>query len=1034
MELIDAFLGRNGLLPHGYCISNSPGLLWSMVVTDSLVALAYFSIPLAIVHFMRQRPDIKFRGLAWLFSAFIFACGVTHVMDVWTLWFPDYAVQTLTKAMTAGLSVLTAAAVWRSLPQAVQIPTAARLRSVEEQLAEVQQNLALTLASIGAGFIGTDRNGCVTRMNVVAERICGWTQNEAMGQSVWHVLDREDRPESYLQRNPVDVMIEEGYSVEVGHERMAISRNGMRTPIEVKAALTHAADGSVSGIAVVFRDLTRAVLAEAESGRLAAIVESSNDAIIGKTLDGRITSWNRAAQQMFGYSAEEILGQPVQLLIPPERQVEEMRILAELSRGATVPPFDTVRRARDGRLLQVSLTVSPIRNQRGSIIGASKIVRDVTEQRRSEAALRESENQLRFTLESAQIGEWQMDLDTNVVERSVRHDRCFGYDMLQPLWTRDTTLQHVHPEDRAELEAAADKAIQRLVEFSAEYRVIWPDGSTHWLQAHGNVRHEGGVPTRMVGIVMDITTKKLAEQARLTAQRLEAENRQIQAASALKSQFLANMSHELRTPLNAIIGFADLLRGGVVSAQSPKHGEYLGHIGSSGRHLLQLINDVLDLSKVESGKFDFYPEPLQLTRVVAEVRDVLAVGAQRKNISIDVDIAEAVDELTLDRARLKQVLYNYLSNAIKFSAAGGRVKVRALPEGAGRWRLEVQDTGIGIAREDLPRLFRDFQQLDTGYNKQHEGTGLGLALTRRLVEAQGGRVGVASELGVGSTFFLVLDRTHRHGQTPTANSKPSPGRRLLVLEGDESHQSLLVSALSQAGFSVDAAADGLQALSLSAARAYHAVTVDLELPSEGGLAALGRVREASDFPDAPVLGVSMTGGDASHRVDGATATGRATFSVRDVLFKPLRTDQVGSVLAPYRERRPEPARVLVVDDDHLALSLMQATLAGLGVEAICMSDARQALRDMDQIRPDAMVLDLMMPGFDGFAVLHALQEMPSWRDLPVYIWTSLLLSETDLELLRRSARAVLLKGGGGIEPLLDNLRHLPDTAFAAGNP
>jgi signal transduction histidine kinase len=253
---------------------------------------------------------------------------------------------------------------------------------------------------------------------------------------------------------------------------------------------------------------------------------------------------------------------------------------------------------------------------------------------------------------------------------------------------------------------------------------------------------------------------------------LERANRELALAkevaeqsSRFKSSFLANMSHELRTPLNAIIGFAELLHDGLVSPDMPEHHEFLGDILTSGRHLLQLINDVLDLSKVEAGKLEFHPQPVVLRRLVHEVIAILRTGAAEKRICIEAETHPAVDDLDIDPYRLKQVLYNYISNALKFTPDSGRIVVRGQPEGDGMFRLEVEDTGIGIPSEDMDRLFTEFQQLDGGVAKRHAGTGLGLALTRRLVEMQGGRVGVRSTAGVGSTFHAILPiRARKRGE------------------------------------------------------------------------------------------------------------------------------------------------------------------------------------------------------------------------------------------------------------------------------
>src|SRR3989441_883717 len=229
-------------------------------------------------------------------------------------------------------------------------------------------------------------------------------------------------------------------------------------------------------------------------------------------------------------------------------------------------------------------------------------------------------------------------------------------------------------------------------------------------------------------------------------------------AGAYKSQFLANMSHELRTPLNAILGFTQLLHEGEVGPLTDQQRDFLGNVLTSSRHLLRLINDVLDLAKVESGKLDFRPESIDRAQVTGEVGAILRTTASEKQVRVEMAIDPAIGRVVLDPARLKQVLYNYLSNALKFTPAGGVVTVRAVPEGADFFRIEVHDTGDGIQPEELPRLFVEFQQLDAGAAKKHAGTGLGLALTKRIVEAQGGTVGVRSTPGAGSVFHAVLPR------------------------------------------------------------------------------------------------------------------------------------------------------------------------------------------------------------------------------------------------------------------------------------
>ena len=904
MDWLTSWFARGGFLPHGTCFTWTPGLLWMMVGADAVIAGAYLSIPLAIGRFMRQRADMPHRWVAGLFSAFILACGITHLLDIWTVWQPDYAALALAKLLTALISLATAVALWPLIPRALKIPGVGQLqaanaalaaevgrrRTAEQQVAEIEQALAVTLASIEAGFIAADTEGRVTRMNAVAEQVTGWTQAEAQGHSLWQVFAREDRPADIEQQNPVAVMLAQGITVAQPHTVVAIARGGQHTPLEVRAALTRAEDGTLHGLAMVFRDMTRINTVEAERHRLAAIVESSFDAIIGKTLDGYITSWNVAAERVFGYTAEQAIGASIQILIPPERQAEEAHILAELAQGHPVAPFDTVRRTRDGRHIAVSITVSPINDAMGRIVGASKIARDITQQ-------------------------------------------------------------------------------------------------------------------------------KLIEESRQHAERLEAENRQIQVASRLKSQFLANMSHELRTPLNAIIGFAELLQSGAVPADSPKRQTFLGHIGTSGHHLLKLINDVLDLSKVESGKFVFYPEPIDLPRLVGEVVDVLHASTLRKQLRMQVDIDPALQGLVLDPARFKQMLYNYLSNAIKFTPEGGLVTLSARAAGPDSFRVEVADTGIGIAEADMPRLFVEFQQLDAGYSKQHQGTGLGLALTRQLVVAQGGTVGVRSTVGVGSVFHLELPCR------PAPADAPAAGGRLLVIEDDRPLRARMVQGLRAAGFEVDDAATGEHAVAKATGRAYDAITLNLRLSDRQGLGALARIRHAGASRDSPVLALTMPGvaADAGNSADGVAAAEAATFAIANLLAKPIRTAEVAAALARLPVPNGRRIRALVIDDDPLALDLMRSTLRAMAIEPVGRLDARQALAELDQLMPDVIILDLMMPGFDGFATLDALRQRPAWRNTPVFIWTSMILTDAEVATLSRSAEAILGKGGGALAQVLDAL-------------
>jgi len=269
--------------------------------------------------------------------------------------------------------------------------------------------------------------------------------------------------------------------------------------------------------------------------------------------------------------------------------------------------------------------------------------------------------------------------------------------------------------------------------------------------------------TLVMSAIRDISERKRIEHV------LQEKNAELRVAAQAKDRFLANMSHELRTPLNGIIGFAELMHNAKLGPVSESHKEYLGDILSSARHLQHLINDVLDLAKVGAGKIDLHAESINLERLVGEVRDALRTIAAKKNMSVDVQVVPELRAIIGDAARIKQILYNYLSNALKFSPENGCVQVRCDLEGEANFRIDVEDNGIGIAKQDLDRLFVEFQQLDAGSAKRYQGTGLGLALTKRLAEAKGGRVEVHSELGRGSVFSVILPRIlHVAGDEPNA--------------------------------------------------------------------------------------------------------------------------------------------------------------------------------------------------------------------------------------------------------------------------
>ena len=498
-------------------------------------------------------------------------------------------------------------------------------------------------------------------------------------------------------------------------------------------------------------------------------------------------------------------------------------------------------------------------------------------------------------------------------------------------------------------------------------------------------------------------------RARLASERAE-------KSSRAKSEFLATMSHELRTPLNAIIGFSELMHDGKTGSVSADQQEFLGDILASSRHLLQLINDVLDLSKVESGKMEFHPEPVDLAKLVDEIQDVLRGVAAGKRIRLAATVDPGIGPVVLDPAKLKQVLYNFLSNAVKFTPEAGRVSVRAAPEGPDAVRLEVEDTGIGIRAEDLERLFVEFQQLDAGPARTHEGTGLGLALTKRLVEAQGGRVGVRSTLGQGSVFFAILPRVARSSEVAATPSAPPRAARagaptILVIEDEAPDRAWLEQVFTATGYAVEAVASGAEAVARARVRVFDAITLDLLLPDVMAHDLVAAIRAEGPNRETPILVVTVV----------AEREAAAGFVVHDFLTKPVRSEDLLASLARAKVTPDAPRPVLVVEDDPVSLRLAETALAGRGYRVVGAASGAAGLEAAEAESPAALVLDLKMPGMDGFDFLARYRATPDGRRTPVIVWTAKDLTHEDRVRLDGAVARVVAKRHGGNGPLLEAL-------------
>ncbi|MDP2274191.1 MAG: response regulator [Archangium sp.] len=638
----------------------------------------------------------------------------------------------------------------------------------------------------------------------------------------------------------------------------------------------------------------------------------------------------------------------------------------------------------------------------------------------SQEALVRSETRFQRLSDAGFLGVIKADMAGHVLEANDAFLTLIGRtreELKAGLFTRDITPKEWRPVD-----ALACKDLETTgISQPHEKEYSRPNGEHVPVLVGGALLDENSV----IAFALDLTQQKQLERFRARSLRLEVENRRVHEASRLKSEFLANMSHELRTPLNAIIGFTELIHSQQVTPDMPQFEEFVGDILASSRHLLQLINDVLDLSKVEAGRLEFHAEVVDLPRVVQEVVAILRTIAAQKHIKVSVEVDPSLGQVFIDAARLKQVLYNYVSNALKFTGPGGKVLIRAKPEEPGFFRLEVEDTGIGITTADIDKLFSEFQQLDAGASKAQPGTGLGLALTKRLTEAQGGSVGVTSAPGKGSTFFALLPRRAVSGEPVAAPRSVAgmPGApSILVVEDEPNDQSLIMRTLTDAGYSVDTASTGTQALARCRAQHYDAITLDLLLPDANGLEVLQAIRQSPLNRDVPVIVITVV-------TEGGAAAG---FTVHDILPKPVSAPSILGSLERAGVHSERGGRVLVVDDDAASTRLMSATLDQLGYRATTAHRGAEGLAIASEDPPIAVILDLLMPEMDGFEFLERFRALPRCKTVPVIVWTVKELSVADYRRLEASVQGILQKGKHAGTVVLEALRMFLPAHTAGG--
>ncbi len=778
-----------------------------------------------------------------------------------------------------------------------------------------------------------------------------------------------------------------------------------------------------------------------------AIFNSANFSCIATDARGVIQIFNVGAERMLGYGADEVTNQltPADLSDREELIVRAEALSAEYS-TPIAPGFETlVFKAsrgiediyeltyvrKDGNRLPAVLSVTALRDAVGTIIGYLLIGTDNTARKQVEEERTKLDQRLRDQhFYTRSLIESNIDALMTTDPRGVITDVNKQTEALTGC-TRDELIGSPFKNyftDSRRAEAGINRVLSEGKVTNYELTARARDGKLTVVSYNATTFHDRD--RRLQGVfaaARDVTELKRFEQA------LRQKNVELEDASRMKSEFLATMSHELRTPLNAIIGFSEVLRDGLLGEMTPKQRGYIGDIFSSGTHLLSLINDILDLSKIEAGKMTLDLESVPIASSFANSFSIIREKAALRQVRLKMDASESLESVQADARKLKQIVYNLLSNAVKFTERGEvtlrarRVDRSAAGQLSGPWagrtfplapspfseflEIAVSDTGIGIPQERMESLFQPFNQIDSTLARRFEGTGLGLAMVKLLAELHDGTVAVQSELGQGSRFTVWLpfrvpgeeDLVVAARAPETLRHSPHTGApTALIVEDDLKSAELVRVQLESEGFAVLHATSAEAALVMAAEHSISLITVDIMLPNMDGWELLARLKQQPALARIPVVIISIVADQTRGFALGAAAVMQKPLS-RQELYEAL--VEIG--LFPLASGRT--LKVLLIDDDVSALDLLSARFNGIASTVLRATNGPEGIEIARRETPDLIVLDLLMPDMNGFEVVAALNKYPETARLAILIVTAKLVTAADRVLLNGSVAAIIEK-------------------------
>ena len=722
---------------------------------------------------------------------------------------------------------------------------------------EGRELLRVTLRSIGDAVITTDVRNNITYLNEVAETLTGWDFEAAHGKPLETVFNIVNESSGMPVENPAVRAVRDGVVVGLANHTLLIRRDGTRCAIDDSAAPIRNEHGVVSGCVLIFRDVSVARELEREKAHqllsarlLAAIVESSDDAIISKNLAGIIQSWNVAAERMFGHKAEEAIGKHISLVIPPDRLNEEDEIIARLRAGDRIHHYETERVRADGRRIQVSLSISPIKDASGTVVGASKIVRDITERKRAEAERQKFVTLVENSTDFIGLADLNgIPFFVNQAGLELVGLRTLGEAMSTPV------REFFFPEDQSWIMDEFFPTVLKEGHGEVEVRFRhFRTGQPIWMAYKVlTLTDDRGEPNAFATVSQNVTDRRrMLDQVRALAANLSDADRR-------KNEFLATLAHELRNPLAPISNAVQALRrrgaddAGVVQASSEV-------LERQVRQMSRLVDDLVDMSRITIGRIELRKERLNIGSVVRQAVETTRPQFRNMHQELSVSMPDEDIVLSADPMRLAQVLGNLLNNASKFSERGGHVWLTVGAED-GEVVIAVRDKGIGMVPAEIPRVFDMFTQLDTSLERSRDGLGIGLTLVKTLVELHGGSVMVRSEgLGRGSEFIVRLPRENGMVLSPVRRDTPvptAPHRRILIVDDNEDGATSLAMLLNLGGHETFIAHDGGQALEAFERIHPEVALLDIGLPIFNGYEVARKIREQPSGKE--VLLIAVTG-------------------------------------------------------------------------------------------------------------------------------------------------------------------------------